>query len=307
MRRIITVAAAAAACAGVAAVAAAAPGSRAAPAKPLSNSLTLSDSVGEDALGPDIVSVVVSNDDQGNLTIVVNTPNRPTLTGDMSIDIFLDTDNNPSTGDPNSLGADYVIELNALGGPAGVGLFRWNGTTFSGLGVPQTSLVFSYANGATIKVSSAELGGTKRFNFAVFVFSGLVVTPTGIDDTNSHFDLAPDPGHGFWTYDVKITPPTIVVKSFGMKPLKPRPGRPFTVFMVAARSDTGVLVQLGKVTCKATIAFKPIKATSSGVTNGRASCTWLISKEPKGKTIRGSVTLESEGLKKTRTFAARIG
>jgi len=299
----VLIVAAAALCA---AVATAAPGGQAAPAKPLNNSLTLPDSVGEDALGPDIVSVVVSNDDKGNLTIVVNISNRPTLTGDMSIDILFDTDNNPQTGDPNTLGADYVIELNALGGPAQVGLFRWDGTTFSGAGVPQTSLVFSYANGATIKVSATELGGTKRFNFAVIAVSGLVVTPTGIDDTNSHFDLAPDPGHGLWTYDVKITPATLVVKTFGTRPLTPRSGRSFTVFFVATRSDTSVLVQSGKVTCKATIAFKPIRATSSGVTNSRASCTWLVPKKAKGKTIRVSVTLESEGLKKTRTFAARI-
>ena len=271
--------------------------------------MTVQDSRGEDSLGPDVDTIVVSNDDKGNLTIVINIPNRPTLTGDMIIDIFIDSDSNPSTGDPNSLGADYAIELNATGGPARVGLFRWDGMTFSSAGVSQTSLIFSYANGgATIKVTAAELGGTKRFNFAVIAVSGLVVTPTGdLDETNAHSDLAPDPGHGFYSYDVKITPLTLVVKSSGTRPLAPRPDRPFTAFLVAARSDTGGLIQSGKVTCKATVAFKPIKASSSGVANGRASCTWLIPKTAKAKTIRGSITLESEGLKATRSFAAKIG
>ena len=308
MRRMTLLVATAALCAGVAVLATAAPGGQAAPAKLLTNSVTFPDSMGEDLLAPDIASVVVSNDDQGNLTIVINISNRPTLTGDMEIQVAVDSDANPQTGDLPGLGIDYLIDLNALGGPAQVGLYRWNGTTYSSLGVPQTSLTFSYANGATIKISAAELGGTKRFNFAAVAVSGLVLTPTGeINDMNAHLDLAPDAGHGFWAYEVKITPPTLVVRSFGMKPLIPRSGKAFTVFLVAARSDTSVLVPSGKVTCKATIGFKPIRATSSGVANGRASCTWLISKKAKGKTIRASITLESEGLKAGHTFRARIG
>ncbi len=307
MRRTMLLALAAALCAALAALAAAAPGSQASPAKPLQNSVTLQDSKGEDALGPDIDTIVVSNDDKGNLTFVINIPNRATFTGDMIIDILFDSDSNPATGDPN--GADYAIELNALGGPAGVGLFRWDGTTFSAAGVSQTSLIFSYANGPTIKISAAELGGTKRFNFVVLATSGVVLDPATGEPSfaNAHNDLAPDPGHGLYSYDVKIIPPTLVVRSSGTKPLAPRPDRPFTAFLVAARSDTGALVQSGKVTCKATIAFKPIKASSSGVANGRASCTWLIPKTAKGKKIRGSVTLEAEGLKATRSFTAKIG
>jgi hypothetical protein len=304
----VRLAVAAVLCAGVATLATAAPGGQAATAKPLNNSTTFPDSVGEDALGPDVVSVVVSNDDKGNLTIVINIPNRPTFASDMLLQVFVDSDANPLTGDPDSLGADYVIQLEAFGGPAEVGLFRWNGTVFSSLGVPQASLIFSYANGATIKISAAELGNTKRFNFAVIALSGLVVTPTGdIDDTNAHVDLAPDPGHGFFTYDVKITPPTLVVRSSGTKPLTPRSGKPFTVFLVAARSDTGALIESGNVTCKARIAFKSIRANSSNVVNGRATCTWLIPKTARGKTLRGSITVVSGGLKKTRTFSVRIG
>lgn len=308
MRLMSLLAAGAALSGGVAALAAAAPGGQAAPASQLKNLVTFQDSVGEDSLAPDIVSVTVSNDDQGNLTFAISISNRPTFTADMLMQIVVDSDANPQTGDPNVLGADYIIQLAALGGPTSVILFRWNGTDYTAAGVPQTSLVFSYANGATIKVSSADLGGTKRFNFAVLVLSGLVVTPTGdVDDTNSHFDLAPDPGHGFWPYDVKITPATLVVKSFGTKPLTPKSGAPFTVFLVAARSDTGARVQSGTVRCKATIGFKPIRVKSSAVNSGRASCTWLIAKTAKGKRMRGSITLQSGGLRTTRTFSARIG
>ncbi len=297
---------AAAVCAAAAALVAFAPGGDAAPARQLASSVTYQDSTGEDAQGPDIVTIVVSNDNNGNLTFVINIPNRPTLTGDMLILVFVDTDANPATGNASLLGADYAIQLAALGGPAAVGLFRWNGSDFVSSGVSQTSLVFSYASGATIKISAAELGATKKFNFAALAASGLVVTPSGdLDTTNAHFDNAPDAGHGFYAYEVKLTPPTLSVRNFGTKPLAPRAGAPFTVSLVAARSD-GAPIGSGTATCKAAIAGKAIKALVAGVANGRASCVWLIPKTAKGKTIRGSITLESEGLKATHGFTAKI-
>jgi hypothetical protein len=172
------------------------------------NSVTFADSTGEDPQAPDITTVVVSNDDNGLLTWRINTPNRPALTGDMLFLLFLDTDANATTGDPTSLGADYVIELDGpLGGAAGIGLFRWNGTDFTSQGVPQSSLVFSYANGATIKINASTLGAPKRCNFGVFAVSGVVLGPDGQPNfTNVHNDLAPDSGHGYYTYDVEITP-----------------------------------------------------------------------------------------------------
>ncbi len=45
-------------------------------------------------MAPDITSVVVSNDDAGMITFKVNISNRPTLTPDMSVLLFLDTDQN---------------------------------------------------------------------------------------------------------------------------------------------------------------------------------------------------------------------
>ena len=75
------------------------------------NSQTFNDSVGEDPNAPDITSIAVSNDDAGLITFQVNISNRPALTPDMLLLMFLDTDNNAATGDPDSLGADYAIDL----------------------------------------------------------------------------------------------------------------------------------------------------------------------------------------------------
>ena len=58
------------------------------------NSATFNDSIGEDAAAPDITTVVVSNDDAGLITFQVNVSNRPTMTADMYLLLFLDTDQN---------------------------------------------------------------------------------------------------------------------------------------------------------------------------------------------------------------------
>ena len=284
------------------------PAGHATPATTVANSATFTDSTGEDALAPDIATVVLSNDDKGTLSWLINTPNRPTLTGDMFFLIFVDSDANASTGDAQSLGADYAIELDGpLGGAAAINLFRWDGTTFSATGVVQSSLVFSYANGPTIKLNASELGATRRLNFAVIAGSGVALSPTGdLDFTNVRTDLAPDPGHGFWSYDVKITPPTLVAKSFGMRPLKPRAGRPFSVFVTFARSDGAAPRTTPTATCKATVGGKALKASASIVAGARATCAWAIPKTAKGKTIRGTITVQADGLKTTRPFTAKI-
>ena len=44
----------------------------------------------------------VSNDDAGLITFQVNISNRPAFTDDMFLLIFMDTDQNTATGDPDS-------------------------------------------------------------------------------------------------------------------------------------------------------------------------------------------------------------
>jgi hypothetical protein len=271
------------------------------------NTVTFPDSSGEDPQGPDITSVVTANDDRGNLTFTIGIPNRPTLTADMFLLLAIDSDANPASGSADFLGADYIIELDGpLEGQAGVALFRWNGTDFTAQGVAQTSLVFSWANGATIRINASELGGTRRFSFGVIAVSGLVLSPTGEPDfTNIHLDNAPDPGHGFFSYDVRVTPPALVVRSSGARPLRPSAGRLYTRFAVVRRTDNAP-VQAGSATCRATIAGSALRATSSGFSAGRATCTFRIPRTAKGKTIRVTITVRSQGLAVTRSFSARI-
>lgn len=267
------------------------------------NSTTFNDSVGEDANAPDITTVVISNDDAGNLTFQVNVSNRPALTPDMYFLIFLDTDENTATGAPNAFGADYVIDLE----PGSVFLFQWNGTEFTAA-ASQTSLTFVYATtGPTIHISAADLGKTKGFRFGVIAASGFVVDANGnADTTNEHRDAAPDFGHGFFTYQV-LTKLILSVTAFTTGPKPAKAGRPFSASLAATQNDTGGPVGTGTATCSASIAFKPIVAVTHVVANGVASCVWRIPKTAFGKVLRGTITLTVQGVKVSRSFSSRIG
>jgi hypothetical protein len=268
-----------------------------------SNSTTFADSVGEDANAPDITNVVVSNDDAGNITFQVNVSNRPALTSDMFFLIFIDSDQNQATGESDLLGSDYIIELD----PGAVSLFQWNGTDYVAA-ASQTSLTYAYAaTGPTIRVSAAELGKTTGFKFGVDAVSGAAIDANGNPDfTNIHRDAAPDPGHGFYTYQV-LTRLILSVTAFTTSPKPAKAGRPFSASLAAMENDTGGPVQAGTAACNATIAFKRIVAVTHVVTNGVASCVWRIPATGKGKVLRGTITLTVRGVKVTRSFSSRIG
>lgn len=277
----------------------------AAPSAPAANSATFPDSLGEDPSAPDISVVTVSNDDRGKVTFKIDVPNRPTLTADMFFLLLLDTDANPASGDPDFGGADYVIELDGpLGGAAGALLYRWDGTNLTATGVSQSTLVFSYAAGASISIDASELGGTRRLGFSVIAVSGAALTPTGeLDLSNIRTDLAPATGQHI--YDVRITPPTLTLRSAGARPLRPAAGKLYTVFTGIVRSD-GAPATPGTAVCRATIAGRAVVVTARSVVGARASCTFRIPAGTKGKTISGTVTVSSRGLVARRTFSARI-
>ncbi len=271
-------------------------------ARTTANSATFADSTGEDASAPDITSVVVSNDDAGLITFKINISNRPTLTPDMIALLFLDTDQVATTGDPNSLGSDYAIELD----PGSVGLFKWNGSDFAAA-PSQASVTYGYdATGATIRVNANELGKTKGLNFGVDVYSGIAIDSSGNPDfTNAHDDLAPDPGHGFFAYKVQ-TKLTLSVVAFTTSPKPAKHAKNFVAGLAINESDTGGPVQSGTVTCTATIASKHLAPLGHALKNGIAGCIWHLPTTSKGKTIRGTVTVTVQGVKASRSFSAKI-
>ena len=211
-----------------------------------SNSQNFPDSTGEDAQAPDITSVQVSNDDAGMITIKVNISNRPALTSDMVVLVYLDTDQKATTGDSNLLGSDYVIQLV----PGAVALFQWNGSDF----------------------------------------------------TNAHTDLAPDPGHGFFSYKViakvKLTQTAYTVGAA-------KAGKAFQVSLAADESDTGGPVTKATVTCSAKVGGVSVRGTHS-LANGVATCVFKLPATAKGKTLSGKISVTVQGATLAKTFSAKV-
>ncbi len=282
------------------------PGGAASLASVSANSQNYQDSTGEDPLAPDITTLTVSNTDAGIISFRVNVPNRPTLGQDMLFEIWVDTDNNTATGSPDLGGADYIMQL--VRGE--ISLYKWDGTDYTRrFGDPSAvTLTFSYQAGLTARISAAELGNTKAFKFLVIAISGLVVDPiTGdIDGANSKADVAPGGGVGLFPYTVSIAKPTLVVRRVTTTPASPKAGTTFTMRMTAARSDTGAVLQNGRVTCVGRAGTARLRAQLARVQGGAVLCTWLIPANAKGRTFRGSATIAFEGLSASRSISRKI-
>jgi hypothetical protein len=296
----------AAACVAVPAAATGAPAASTTPLGVTANSQNYTDSTGENPAAPDITTLTVSNDDAGLISFRINVPNRPQLGQDMYILLFVNSDNNAQTGDLDTGGTDYVMEL--IRGE--IQLFRWDGTNFTRRfgDPPSLSLSFAYQGGITIRISRSELGNTTRFGFFTVVESGVVFDPTTGDPdfTNAVGDAAPGGGAGLYAYQVIVARPTLIVRSLRGTPAAPRAGRTFTLRMVVARSDTGAALQNGRVTCVGRAGNARLRAQLARVQAGAVVCTWTIPANAKGRTFRGSVTVAFEGLRASRSFSARI-
>jgi hypothetical protein len=274
----------------------------ASPAASLANRATFEDSRAEIPNAPDISNVVVANNDAGRITFTINGIGDRLVEG-MLIGIDIDSDNNPATGtqDELSRGADYAIEL--VQGNAN--LFRWDGTSFTRRSndPPQSTLVF---NNLSVSINAAELGATQRFSFGIVVVTGIRTDPQGNPDfSNAQFDAAPDIGHGFWNYTVRVAPLRLLARSFSVtRPA--RAGRSFTARMTAARSDTGAVVSGGRVVCTARIGGRRIAGRGRFV--GReARCVWRLPGNARGSRISGSIAVVFEGRRVSRSFSAPIG
>jgi hypothetical protein len=267
------------------------------------NSVTFPTSPPADPNAPAISSAVVSNDDKGSLTFRINIPNRPQLTPDMDIAIFLDTDQNASTGAQKFGGADFTIDLTATS----IDLGRWDGSKFDFSKGSPASLIYSYNSGATITVNSGDiLPGLAGLNFYAVALSGIAGPPDNPDFTNVHADAAPPDGHGTWNYQIQVAPLQLSVSSLATTPKRPVAGQPFTASMLVKATVPGALAQNAQIACTATIAGRPLRVQAQGLTNGTAVCSWQIPKSARKKLLSGSVSLSAAGLQASKSFSARV-
>jgi hypothetical protein len=240
------------------------------------------DAAREDVEAPDIRAVTVSNTEASaaSSTVIrfrIEIANRPVLTRDMRIGVWIDADDDPATGlDAAGAfpGADYLVTWDP-GVRRDASLLRCGESRCTRASA--RTFGFSYSRGATFTIQSGDLGDTRRFRFSARASSGTAV------------DFAPREGAA-WRYRLLLRRPT-----------PPRGSRTLTVRFTVTRADGSVVVS-GRVSCTATIDGKPVEPRSERFVGRRATCVFVLPLSAVGKTIRGTITVVSGPTRATKTF-----
>lgn len=183
------------------ALAIAAPSMRAAAVRAVANSQTFQDSTAENPLAPDITTVTVSNDDNGQITLHATVANRPAFTGDMRGYLYFDTDGNTTTGSSDWYGADYSIRFYLSNGMLFASPYQWYGNGWI-LFVPNSPFTYNYdGTGLTVSIADSDLANARVPRFLLHMWAGVTLDPFGnLDFSNGHDDYAPD--NLLWPYRV---------------------------------------------------------------------------------------------------------
>jgi hypothetical protein len=251
---------------------------------------------------PDITSVLVSDNTEGLITIQMNfSPGTEDYTKD-SFGVYVDSDENPTTGDLGGAGADYLLLFD--GTTNSVGLYKWDGSDYSGVG---TSSLRGSFNGDTqyFVVAASELGITDGFNFNVA--AGVGPDPS----TSSQEDRAPADGTN-WHYSMQ-SKAQISLHLSDWEDFYAYAGKTYSTALVVTRSDTNAVVLSGAtIKCTITVGGRPDQLAYSGYTSLKwykggtrkaAVCEWRLPKNSAGKTLtaKESVTLGDSTISKAYT------
>jgi hypothetical protein len=276
-RRVSTIAVAVLALAGVSASAAGA-----AAAKHGNPSVFLDPVPGDGGAAPDIFVTTVANTLASVLDFKVVLSNRQTLGPDDILQVYVDADRNPATGD--DAGFEYVIQVRS----SDAALARLlPGGKYEVVEAP--SLQASSAGGAVrIEIAASDLGNTTAFGFFVRTF---------ISGNPGPFDESPD-GTGVWEYTLRT--PHIASLRTTFAPRAPRAGSALRVTVASAQLASGETVPLDGVTCRATIGGKRVRGSGTG------GCTLSVPRSARGKSLRLVVTGRFRDQTKSVKYALRV-
>ena len=249
---------------------------------------SFSDAAGDSGAAADVTDVDVGNDlVAGHIVFWVTVPNRPdNLVAGDEIALFIDSDNNQSTGD---LGAEYLIVLDS----EGVSLYRWDAAQYVGIDPASLKAEFSKPDKAfRVAIHPRDLGIAGAFNFSI-------ETTTG----EAH-DFAPN-GPPDWAYTLATGRVGLGVSGSALAPKRPSAGKALAAVMVIVRNDINEVLTQGKVACTLKVGTTSIPATRAGFVSGVAVCSWKLAKSAKGKLVRGTISVTFGGTTVKRSFSAR--
>lgn len=249
------------------------------------------DASGDGKGAADITGVAVTSDANGQILFTISTSGAP-VAQDGRVVAFLDTDLNPASGAPGTLGADYILGVDEDGYSFG----RWTGADWDWDTPYSTVRVIINASGGLFSVNRSELGGTQSFNFWVRTLRG--------EPSSGQIDDAPDDG-GF-NYTLPAGGPDI--REVGVKTTPdagPRAGRVFTVLPTTlVLPATGAMITIApqpeSYSCVAKLGAKPLRGKGTG------GCTFAIPKKAKGKRLSVVLTVSYQGASKPVQLAYRV-
>ena len=251
-----------------------------------------------DLVAPDITDVQVSNSREGLITIQVTIGNYVALPPHSRIVLLFDLDHSIATGDQGFENA--VSHIVDPAGQTGLRFERWDEAAFRLQEIPATTLTSTFAGGVyTLTIPRSQLGNTARFSF------GLYAARFDPAERDPAVDSAPNTE--LWTYDlVGLPAPRLTTQRLVLRPARPVAGRSFTVQAQVRRADTGTAVTAGSVVCAARVGQAKVRA-SGGFSGGLAHCVVSVPRTAKGKTLRGTITVRSDGARLSRAFSYRVG
>jgi hypothetical protein len=255
--------------------------------------VSIADRAGDSGAAPDIRALDIGVDNNGLATFRVDVPLK---SKDAAISVFIDADDDPSTGSPNDGGADYVFAF--YQSDLTYYFYAWDSNLLNWAPVPDATgvKVRHDTSGVAFSVNRSKLGNASQIR----VYAKSAGSQFG--------SLDRVPNSGMTAFE--LAPFTLNVAGFHAGTVKA--GGQLTVTMAAKHSDTGEFASgHDTVACKLTsggVTLPPRTdaiITLNGVPEG--TCVWPVSKTFKGKTLHASITESSEGRSVTKTAAVRVG
>lgn len=250
-----------------------------------------SDPSGDGKGSADVTGVSVASDANGQILLTISTASHPEEQGGAVV-LFLDTDVSTASGAPGTLGADFLLGVEA----DGYGFGRWTGSAWDWDTPHSTVRVMTNATGEMFSVNRSELGSTESFNFWVRAVRG--------DAASGQLDDAPDDG----AFNYMLTAGGPDIREVGVKTSPasgPRAGRKFVVEPTTLLlPPTGAMLTVSPkpetYQCAAKLGAKALRGTGAG------GCTFAIPKKAKGKRLSVVLTASYQGASKTVQLAYKV-
>jgi hypothetical protein len=255
---------------------------------------SFTDASGDNGTAADVRTVTVTNDGTGQYTIDVELGTPYVSTDGMLV--FLDTDENPATGDTSAAGAEYLLVEDH--GTRSFAFEQWDGSQFVDATATATlSVTVTPNNHFLFSFNRSEVGDSAAFDFYVVSVDG--------DGSAGHADDAPS-GSGTYAYELQSLRLTAAASSESAATA----GATWTIRLAAKRSDTGETVgSEGTIACRAGAGGKRLALAAKGLASSggvkAAFCRFRVPKALKHKLLHGTLTIGYQGQSVMHVFAAR--